>query len=74
MVAKEKAIQAETGTVKFFNVAKGFGFISISDSGKDIFFHVSGLVDKVLEKDDKVTFSIEEGDRGAKAVNIKKVN
>ena len=70
----ETKTSTETGQVKFFNISKGFGFISISDSGKDIFFHVSGLVDKVLEKDDKVTFSIEEGSRGLKAVNIKKVN
>jgi CspA family cold shock protein len=53
-------------------VAKGFGFIT-STEGKDIFFHVSGLIDKLLEKDDKVTFVVEEGNKGAKAVEIKKV-
>ena len=62
----------EKGVVKFFNTAKGFGFLK-TDEGKDVFFHVSGLVDKQLEKDDKVTFSIEEGNRGLKAVNILKV-
>lgn len=67
-----KTIQAEKGVVKFFNISKGFGFIS-TDSGKDVFFHVSGLVDKQLEKDDAVTFSIEEGNRGVKAVNVLKI-
>lgn len=67
-----KAVQAEKGKVKFFNEAKGFGFLK-SEEGKDIFFHVSGLVDKSLEKDDKVSFSVEEGNRGLKATNITKV-
>jgi len=60
------------GTVKFFNEVKGFGFIS-AESGKDIFVHESALKDGVtLNENDSVTFDIEEGDRGPKAVNVKK--
>lgn len=61
-----------TGTVKFFNEAKGFGFIKTDDTGKDLFVHVSGLVDKVKE-DDKVQFDVQEGKKGPNAVNVKKI-
>jgi cold shock protein len=59
-----------TGKVKFFYDAKGYGFIKEANSDKDYFFHFSGALDKV-RKDDKVTFELEEGQRGVKAVNIK---
>ena len=60
------------GIVKFFNEVKGFGFIS-AESGKDIFVHESALKDGVtLNENDSVTFDVEEGDRGPKAVNVKK--
>ena len=49
----------KTGTVKFFNESKGFGFI-VTESGQDIFLHVSGLVDKV-NQGDKVTYEVTEG-------------
>jgi CspA family cold shock protein len=60
------------GKVKFFNEVKGFGFI-ISDSGKDFFVHQTGLQDQnaTLNENDSVTFDVEEGDRGPKAVNVK---
>jgi cold shock protein len=58
------------GTVKFFNEQKGFGFISGED-GNEYFVHISGLADNVrLQENDPVTFDVEEGDRGPKAVNV----
>ena len=60
----------ETGTVKFFNDTKGFGFIEPESGGKDLFVHVSGLVDEIAQGD-KVTFDIEEGRKGPMAVNVK---
>jgi cold shock protein len=60
------------GTVKFFNSEKEFGFITGED-GKDYFAHKTGLADGVtIDKDDAVTFDAEKGDKGMKAVNIKK--
>ena len=60
------------GKVKFFNELKGFGFIT-GDDEKDYFVHQTGLADGVRIKDeDRVTFDVEQGDRGLKAVNVKK--
>ena len=60
------------GTVKFFNEMKGFGFIAAED-GKEVFVHQSALEEGVtLYENDSVTFDVEEGDRGPKAVNVKK--
>ena len=58
------------GTVKFFNGAKGFGFIKPSDSSEDIFVHSSGLIDEINEND-KVEFDVEQGQKGLNAVNVK---
>ena len=57
------------GTVKFFNDAKGFGFITPDDGGKDVFVHVNGLTDEIREGD-KVAFDVEEGQKGLNAVNV----
>ena len=59
-----------TGTVKFFNNAKGFGFIKDSDGDKEYFVHVSGLVNEIKEGD-TVTFELQEGKKGLNAVNVK---
>jgi CspA family cold shock protein len=60
------------GTVKFFNERKGFGFITAED-GKDYFVHQSAIAEGVrLNENDPVEFDVEEGDRGPKAVNVKK--
>jgi len=59
-----------TGTVKFFNETKGFGFIKDDESGKEDFVHVTGLSDKIREND-AVTFDIQEGKKGLNAVNVK---
>lgn len=62
----------KTGTVKFFNVTKGFGFIKFDDSDQEIFVHVTGLVDQIRE-DDKVSFDVTEGKKGLNAINVKKI-
>ena len=62
------------GTVKFFNDMKNFGFIAGED-GKEYFVHQTGLKDGVtLHENDAVTFDVEEGDRGPKAVNVAKAD
>jgi len=58
------------GTVKFFNEAKGFGFIKVANSNEDIFVHSSGLIDKIREND-KVEFEQERGKKGMNAINVK---
>lgn len=58
------------GTVKFFNDAKGFGFIKDADSSKEYFVHVSGLKDNIRENDE-VTYDLEEGKKGLNAVNVR---
>ena len=60
------------GKVKFFNEMKGFGFIS-GDDGKEYFVHQTGLEAGVrLHENDSVEFVVEKGERGPKAVNVKK--
>jgi CspA family cold shock protein len=68
----KKLVKTESGKIKFFNSAKGFGFISDTSDGKEYFFHYTGLIDKPVDKDDEVFFELEEGQRGIKAVNITK--
>ncbi len=61
------------GTVKFFNVQKGFGFIACED-GSEVFVHQTALPEGLeLNEGDAVEFDVEEGDRGQKAANVKKV-
>ena len=59
-----------TGTVKFFNDSKGYGFIVPDDGSKDIFVHVNGLIDDIKEGD-KVSYEVEDGRKGPNAVNVK---
>jgi CspA family cold shock protein len=59
-----------TGTVKFFNDSKGFGFIKPDEGGEDIFVHVSGTIDQIREND-AVNFDVERGKKGLNAVNVK---
>ncbi|MEE4172658.1 MAG: cold-shock protein [Xanthomonadales bacterium] len=62
-----------TGTVKWFNESKGFGFISPSDGGKDVFVHfsaISGSGFKTLAEGQSVTFDVEDGPKGPQASNV----
>ncbi len=62
----------KTGTVKWFDSAKGFGFIT-SDEGNDVFVHFSAILTdgfKNLEEGQKVTFEVVEGARGPQAANV----
>ncbi|HEY7978225.1 MAG TPA: cold-shock protein [Rhizomicrobium sp.] len=63
-----------TGTVKFFNTTKGFGFISPEGGGKDVFVHVTALQAaglRTLNEGQQVSFDIQPDARGSKAVNLK---
>ena len=63
-----------TGTVKFFNDSKGFGFIAPDDGGADAFVHITAVEQagmRTLNKDQKVSFEVEQDPRGkSKAVNL----
>lgn len=61
----------ETGTIKFFNEKKGYGFIVDDKSQKDVFVHHTGLVDKV-SNDERVSFEIAEDKKGVKAINVQR--
>lgn len=58
------------GTVKFFNEAKGYGFILEEGTGEEIFVHSTGLVDKI-RNGDTVTFTTKRGKKGMTAVEVK---
>ncbi len=60
----------QEGTVKFFNETKGFGFITPSNGGQDIFVHVSGLLDEIREND-KVSYEVQNGQKGLNAMNVR---
>lgn len=64
----------KTGTVKWFNAEKGYGFIT-QDDGKEIFVHFKDIQGGVnaLRDNDNVEFDVEEGRKGQQAVNVKKV-
>ena len=62
----------KTGTIKFFNESKGFGFIIEEDSKSEYFVHVTGLKGQVKEGD-KVEFELKDGKKGLNAVNVKKI-
>lgn len=60
----------QTGTVKFFNQTKGFGFITPNDGGKEVFVHSTGLIDNIRDND-TVSFDVEDGRKGINAINVK---
>ena len=65
-----------TGKVKWFNDAKGFGFIEQEEGGKDIFVHFSAIQDegfKTLREGQEVSFDVVEGPKGPQATNVTKV-
>ena len=61
-----------TGTVKFFNVGKGFGFIT-QENGTDLFFHISEIQGQEPQEGDKVEYEVGEGRKGPCAVSVKVV-
>ena len=60
-----------TGTVKFFNGAKGYGFITNDETREDIFVHVTSLEGVKLNEGDKVEYSEEDGRKGRVATDVK---
>jgi CspA family cold shock protein len=70
LIKQYKMDSKNTGTVKFFNSEKVFGFIKHDDSNKETFVHASGLIDEIKEND-KVEFDLQNGKKGMNAVNVK---
>jgi CspA family cold shock protein len=63
-----------TGTVKWFNDAKGFGFITPDEGGKDLFVHFSAIQGsgfKTLKENDKVQYDVGQGQKGPNATNVR---
>jgi CspA family cold shock protein len=63
----------QKGTVKFFNVAKGFGFITPESGGKDVFVHANDIGGAILQEGTKVEFEIVQGKKGPQASSVKVV-
>ena len=73
---QEGAIHVPTGTVKWFNDEKGYGFITPDDGDRDLFVHYSGIDGggfKSLAENAKVEYEEEVGDKGPKAVNVRAI-
>lgn len=70
-----KDVEMATGTVKWFNDSKGFGFITPDDGGDDLFAHFSAIVEagyKSLKEGQRVSFEVTDGPKGKQASNIQK--
>ena len=63
----------KTGVGKFFNTTKGYGFIREDASGQEIFVHITGLAGGRINEGDKVEFEVEQGRKGANAVNVRQI-
>lgn len=67
--------QMTTGTVKWFNDDKGFGFLAV-EGGKDVFVHHSSIISngfRSLSEGERVEFTIEDGPKGPSATNVRKI-
>jgi CspA family cold shock protein len=65
-----------TGTVKWFNADKGYGFITQDDGGADVFVHFSSIQDtgyRSLSENEKVEFDVTQGPKGAQAANVRRI-
>ena len=65
-----------TGTVKWFNAEKGFGFITQDDGGPDVFVHFSGIAGdgyKSLEENQKVEYEVTQGQKGPQGTNVRPI-
>ncbi|PKA84155.1 putative cold-shock DNA-binding protein [Ulvibacter sp. MAR_2010_11] len=69
LINNNKVTTMKEGTVKFFNNAKGFGFITMKDTNEEIFVHSTNLIDDIRENDE-VKFDVEKGDKGLSAVKV----
>jgi len=68
-----KEVNLMEGTIKWYNARKGFGFIEVED-GKDVFLHQSQVPEGTfLNEGDKISFDVEESEKGPQATNVKKV-
>ncbi len=63
----------KTGTVKWFDTTKAYGFIKPDEGDKDIFVHQSDLIDGTINENDKVEFETEDGPKGIRATQVKAI-
>ena len=68
---RQKVNIMQTGTVKFFNTAKGFGFITPAGGGKDVFVHANDTNGAILNEGTNVEFEVVQGNKGPQASGVK---
>jgi CspA family cold shock protein len=68
-----KFFRMKTGTIKFFNATKGYGFIKDDETGNEVFLHITGLIDQPINTGDHVSYDVQDGKKGLNAINVKKI-
>ena len=63
-----------TGSVKFYNLQKGFGFLKEDNTGEEYFVHATSLDGNTIYENDKVSFELTEGRKGLNAINVKVID